>query len=43
MARGGEPLALLAVTVRDDKITELDILADPVRLRELDLTGLAEP
>ena len=43
VARGGEPLALLAVTVRDDKITELDILADPVRLRELDLIGLAEP
>ena len=42
VARGGEPLALLAVTVRDDKITELDILADPVRLRELDLIGLAE-
>jgi RNA polymerase sigma-70 factor (ECF subfamily) len=43
VARGGEPLALLAVTVQDGKITELDILADPVRLRQLDLAGLAEP
>ena len=43
VARGGEPLALLAVTVQHDKITELDILADPARLRELDLIGLAEP
>lgn len=43
VTRGGEALALLAVTVQDDKITEMDVLADPVRLRELDLVGLTEP
>jgi RNA polymerase sigma-70 factor (ECF subfamily) len=43
VARDGEALALLAVTVQDDKITEMDVLADPVRLRELDLVGLTEP
>ena len=42
VARDGEALALLAVTVRNDKISELDVLADPVRLRELDLAGLTE-
>jgi RNA polymerase sigma-70 factor, ECF subfamily len=43
VVRDGEPLALLAVTVQNDKITEMDILSDPVRLRELDLVGLVEP
>lgn len=43
VTRDGEALALLAVTVRDDKIAEMDVLADPVRLRELDLVGLTEP
>jgi RNA polymerase sigma-70 factor (ECF subfamily) len=43
VVRDGEPLALLAVTVQNDKITEMDILADPVRLRDLDLAGLVEP
>jgi RNA polymerase sigma factor (sigma-70 family) len=43
VVRDGESLALLAATVQNDKITEMDILADPVRLRELDLVGLAEP
>jgi len=43
VARDGEALALLAVTVHDDRITEIDVLADPVRLRELDLVGLTEP
>jgi RNA polymerase sigma factor (sigma-70 family) len=42
VVRDGEALALLAVTVQDGKITEMDVLADPVRLRELDLVGLAE-
>ena len=37
VARDGEPLALLAVTVQHGKITELDILADPARLARLDL------
>jgi RNA polymerase sigma-70 factor (ECF subfamily) len=43
VVRDGEALALLAVTVSNDKITEMDILADPVRLRQLDLAGLVEP
>jgi RNA polymerase sigma-70 factor (ECF subfamily) len=43
VARDGEPLALMAVTVQDGKITEMDFLADPVRLHQLDLPGLREP
>ena len=43
VARDGEALALIAVTVQDGKITEMDILADPVRLRQLDVVGLTEP
>jgi RNA polymerase sigma-70 factor (ECF subfamily) len=43
VVRDGVSLALLAATVQNDKITEMDILADPVRLRELDLVGLVEP
>jgi RNA polymerase sigma-70 factor, ECF subfamily len=37
VARDGQPLAVLAVTVKDGKITEMDILADPARLAGLDL------
>jgi len=40
VAPGGQPLAVIGVTIRDDKITEIDILADPERLSRLDLTGL---
>ena len=40
VVRDGEPLALMAVTVQDDKITEMDILADPVRLAALDLSAV---
>jgi RNA polymerase sigma-70 factor (ECF subfamily) len=36
----GEPFSVAAVTVRNGKIVELDFLADPVRLRELDFTVL---
>ena len=43
VVRDGESLALMAATVQNDKITEMDILADPVRLRQLDLVGLVEP
>jgi RNA polymerase sigma factor (sigma-70 family) len=43
VVRDGQPLALLAVTIQNDKIAEMDILADPVRLRQLDLVGLVEP
>jgi RNA polymerase sigma factor (sigma-70 family) len=36
----GEPFAVGAFTVRGGRIVEIDILADPKRLRELDLTIL---
>jgi RNA polymerase sigma factor (sigma-70 family) len=38
--RDGQPFSIGAVTVRNGKIVELDFLADPERLRELDLTIL---
>jgi hypothetical protein len=38
----GEPFSLGAITVRNGKIVEMDILADPDRLRELDLTILED-
>jgi RNA polymerase sigma factor (sigma-70 family) len=40
VVRQGEPLALMAVTVHGDVITEMDILADPERLARLDLTAV---
>ncbi|MGH3280041.1 MAG: sigma-70 family RNA polymerase sigma factor [Trebonia sp.] len=42
VTRDGQALALIALTVQDGKVTEMDILADPVRLRHLDLIGLTE-
>ena len=36
----GRPMAVMGFTVRDGKIVEIDILADPARLRQLDLTVL---
>ena len=38
--RDGEPFSVGGMTVRGGKIVEIDILADPDRLRELDLTML---
>jgi RNA polymerase sigma-70 factor (ECF subfamily) len=38
--RDGEPFSIGAVTVRNGRIVELDFLADPERLRALDLTIL---
>jgi RNA polymerase sigma factor (sigma-70 family) len=38
--RGGEPFSVGGVIVRGGRIVELDILADPARLRRLDLTIL---
>jgi RNA polymerase sigma-70 factor (ECF subfamily) len=38
--RDGEPFSVMACTIRAGKITEMDILADPERLQELDLTVL---
>jgi RNA polymerase sigma-70 factor (ECF subfamily) len=39
-APAGQPLALVSFAIRDGKITEIDILADPERLSRLGLTGL---
>lgn len=36
----GQPYAVGGVTVRGGRIVEIDILADPERLRRLDLTIL---
>jgi RNA polymerase sigma-70 factor, ECF subfamily len=38
----GQPFSIGAVTVRNGRIIELDFLADPERLRQLDLTILDE-
>jgi hypothetical protein len=38
----GQPFSVGAVTVRNGRIVELDFLADPERLRLLDLTILDE-
>jgi RNA polymerase sigma factor (sigma-70 family) len=38
--RGGRPFSVGAFTVRGGKIVAIDILADPARLRQLDLTVL---
>jgi hypothetical protein len=38
VASGGLPITLMGFTVRHEKITEIDILADPLRLRQLGLT-----
>jgi RNA polymerase sigma-70 factor (ECF subfamily) len=42
VARDGEPLALIAVTVHDGMIAEMDILADPGRLAALDLSAVLD-
>ena len=36
--RDGVPFSVGGFTVRDGRIVEIDFLADPERLRELDLT-----
>jgi RNA polymerase sigma-70 factor (ECF subfamily) len=40
VARDGRPLTVAGFTVTDGKIAEIDILAEPARLRDLDLTML---
>jgi RNA polymerase sigma-70 factor (ECF subfamily) len=40
--REGRPFAVMACTVREGKIAEMDILADPDRLARLDLTVLGD-
>jgi RNA polymerase sigma factor (sigma-70 family) len=42
VAPRGRPVSILAFTVRDGKIVAIDALADPTRLRQLDLTVLDE-
>jgi RNA polymerase sigma-70 factor (ECF subfamily) len=42
VVRDGESFAVMAFTVQDGKITEMDVLADPERLRELDLAGVVD-
>lgn len=37
----GSPFAVLALTVRGGRIVRIDVLADPDRLRQLDLTVVA--
>jgi len=38
--RGEQPFSVMGFTIRRGKIVEIDILADPARLRQLDLTVL---
>jgi RNA polymerase sigma factor (sigma-70 family) len=40
--RDGRPFSVGAITVRGGRIVEMDILADPERLRRLDLTAVEE-
>jgi hypothetical protein len=41
VASGGRPLAVAGFTVARGTIVEIDLLADPARLREVDLSALA--
>jgi hypothetical protein len=38
----GRPFSIAALTVKDGKIVEIDFLADPERIAQLDLTKLGE-
>ena len=40
--RDGQPFSVGAITVRGGRIVEMNILADPERLRQLDLTAVEE-
>jgi RNA polymerase sigma-70 factor, ECF subfamily len=40
IAPNRKPFAVIAIATRDDKITEIDILADPDRLSRMNLTAL---
>jgi RNA polymerase sigma-70 factor (ECF subfamily) len=42
VAPRGRPVSVAGFTVTQGRIAEIDILADPARLRELDLTVLAD-
>jgi hypothetical protein len=36
----GKPFSIAAVTIKNGKIAEIDFLADPERIEQLDLTEL---
>ena len=38
----GQPFSICAVTVKNGKLAEMDFLADPERIAELDLTVLGD-
>jgi hypothetical protein len=38
--RDGRPFAIAGFTIRNRRVVEMDILADPERLRQIDLTIL---
>lgn len=38
----GQPFAVMSFTVRNGRVAGIDILADPARLRQLDLSALAD-
>jgi ketosteroid isomerase-like protein len=40
VAPGGRPFAVMGITVAQGRIVEIDVFADPKRVRELDLTVL---
>jgi len=42
VALHGRPVTIMGFTVRHSKITEIDILADPARLRQVDLAPLGQ-
>ena len=42
VAPDGKPFAVIAITVTGDRITEMDILADPERLARLDLSDVLD-
>jgi RNA polymerase sigma-70 factor (ECF subfamily) len=43
IAPHGQLLLVLAITVRDDRIAGYDVIADPARLRQLDLAVAGHP
>ena len=43
VAYRGRPTSVMAFTVRGGKIVAIDVLADPARIRRLDLPELPDP
>jgi len=42
VAPRGQLLLALRLTIKDDKIAEIDVIADPARLHQLDLAVLVD-